>query len=284
MSTRVQSFTSQLTGGRWAGEVLSAENLAVFPAIVDAAQFPTSDGAIVRLDSAAAVGATSLTTYALDNAIPSGTVLDFGSTAAVTVTVSDGSIANGDTTLGVTALSGPIAKNTVLDFGSGKVAVLSASAAASATSLTVYPLQTASLPVTADTATVPARPILAETTANAAAGATSISVRALTQDIADESTATYLGTTSIKPIADGTLLGRTIAERDAGTGFGPWASGDDEVYLLAFDITDAAINPECTLYRNGRVVREDLLPKWSAYTSGMKTALRAAYQCTKAIT
>lgn len=36
----------------------------------------------------------------------------------------------------------------------------------------------------------------------------------------------------------GTLLGRTYAEKDAGTGFGPWAAGDEEVAFAAFDVLD----------------------------------------------
>jgi hypothetical protein len=51
-----------------------------------------------------------------------------------------------------------------------------------------------------------------------------------------------------KPIASGTLLGRTYAERDAKTGFGPAAATDDEIYLLAFDVTDAVFLPDCELY------------------------------------
>ena len=74
---------------------------------------------------------------------------------------------------------------------------------------------------------------------------------------------------------------RTISERDAGTGFGPWASGDEEVYLLAFDITDVSVNADCELYRNFSIVKENFLPSWTtAWTSGMKAALRAAYRCT----
>jgi hypothetical protein len=84
-----------------------------------------------------------------------------------------------------------------------------------------------------------------------------------------------------KTVPSGTLLGRTIAERDAGTGFGPWATSDDEVYLLAFDVTDFSINPDCELYRNFGIVKENFLPGWTTlWTTNMKTALRGAYRCT----
>lgn len=122
---------------------------------------------------------------------------------------------------------------------------------------------------------------LALTTAAAAAGATSLTVQALPTALVDGDTATYAGAgTGQKLIKSGTLLGRTITERDAHTGFGPWASGDDEVFLLAFDVTDFSNNADCELYRHNRIVKENKLPGWSSlWTSGMKTALRSAYTC-----
>lgn len=71
-------------------------------------------------------------------------------------------------------------------------------------------------------------------------------------------------------VPSGTLVGRTMAERTAGTGFGPYSAGnptatpavpaDDEVYLVIYDVYDAAENPECALYRHGSLVYEDKLP------------------------
>lgn len=68
-------------------------------------------------------------------------------------------------------------------------------------------------------------------------------------------------------VPSGTLVGRTITERTAGTGFGPvaidgtsGAATDDEVYLVIYDVYDAAENPECALYRHGSLVYEDKLP------------------------
>lgn len=62
-------------------------------------------------------------------------------------------------------------------------------------------------------------------------------------------------------IPSGTLVGRTVAERDEGTGFGPYAEGDDEVYLVIFDVWDADRNPEVELYRHGSLVKENFLPE-----------------------
>ncbi len=73
--------------------------------------------------------------------------------------------------------------------------------------------------------------------------------------------------TGRKYVESGALVGRTYAERDAGTGFGPLAidgtSGavtDDESYLLLYDVYDANESPEAALYRHGSLVYEDKLP------------------------
>lgn len=120
----------------------------------------------------------------------------------------------------------------------------------------------------------------ARTTSAAAAGATTIAVEALPAALEDNDTATYSGTSQVKTVPSGTLVGRTYTERDAGTGFGPAAAADDEIYLLAFDVTDAAINPDCELYRHGSIVKETYVPGWSALSSDLKTAIRSRYQTT----
>ena len=62
-------------------------------------------------------------------------------------------------------------------------------------------------------------------------------------------------------IPSGTLVGRTLVERDAGTGYGPYAEGDDDVYLIVHDVRDANRDPEVTLYRHGSVVKVNFLPE-----------------------
>jgi hypothetical protein len=84
----------------------------------------------------------------------------------------------------------------------------------------------------------------------------------------------------MRSVPSGTAIGRTIAERDAGTGFGPAAAADDEIYLVAFDITDAVRNPDVELYRHNSIVKENFLPGWAGLASGVKTAIRARYTCT----
>jgi hypothetical protein len=140
----------------------------------------------------------------------------------------------------VDALSGPIPSGTVLNFGTNKFARLTAAAAAGATSLTVAAIPTA---------------------------------------LVDNDTATYAGTLT-KLVPSGTFLGRSIVERDAGTGFGPWVTGDADEYLLAFDVTDADVNPDCDLYRHGGVVKDNFLPA-SSQVAGELARIRALYAATR---
>lgn len=157
---------------------------------------------------------------------------------------------------------------------------LSAAAAADATSISVDALSGA----------VPSGERLyfgeskefALTTATAAAGATSIAVQALPSALEDNDEARYAGTgTKRKAIPAGTLVGRTFAERAAGTAFGPAADADDEVLLVAFDVTDAANNSDVELYRPGRIVKENFLPNFASLSSALLTKLRATYVTTR---
>lgn len=83
------------------------------------------------------------------------------------------------------------------------------------------------------------------------------------------------------PLPSGTLVGRTIAERDAGTGYGPAADTDDDIYLLAFDITDASFNPDCDFYRHGGLVKINFLPgPFESLAAGLQTFVLTHYSCT----
>lgn len=175
--------------------------------------------------------------------VPGGARLDptqFFNTDSVSVVVGAAGAAGAATTVPVAALTGAIPSGTVLSFGTNKFATLSAAAAAAATTLTVLAIPTA---------------------------------------LVSGDTARYTGV-GYDTVPSGTLIGRTIAERDALTGYGPWATSDDEVYLLAFDVTDISVNPDAALYRNNRIVKETFLPNWANWTANMKTALRAAYRTT----
>jgi len=147
------------------------------------------------------------------------------------------------TSLPVTALSGPIPSGTVLYFGGAKVATL---------------------------------------TAAAAAGATTLAVAALPTALVANDAATYAGTAAYR-VLSGTLVGRTYAERAAGAGFGPWTTGDDEVYLVVHDVPDVMLNNDVDLYRHGGLVKENFLPGFASLAAGALAAIRANYQTTRGV-
>lgn len=159
---------------------------------------------------------------------------------AVVVNVGAAGAAIGAVAVPVDALTGPIPTGTVLYFSGVKIAKL---------------------------------------TAAAAAGAVSLAVEALPTALVDADVTTYRGTGKIR-IPSGTALGRTIAERNAGTGYGPAAAADDEIFLSVFDISDAVSVDDVELYRPGGTVYENFLPAFSTLAAGVQTALRARYQCT----
>jgi hypothetical protein len=78
----------------------------------------------------------------------------------------------------------------------------------------------------------------------------------------------------------GTLVGRTEAERTAKTGFGPAdVTNDFEIFLTAFDVTDANRNNDVELLRLGTHIYEDRVQGWSGAAALVKTKIRELYQC-----
>ena len=140
----------------------------------------------------------------------------------------------------VDALSGPIPSGTMLHFGSKKFAIL---------------------------------------TADADEGDTDITVEALPTALVDNDTAIFPGTETVS-IPSGTLIGRTYAERDAGTPYGPAADADDEIYLTAFDVTDVNNNNDVELYRHGGLVKENFLPEFDDLSATLKGKIRTLYETT----
>ena len=85
-----------------------------------------------------------------------------------------------------------------------------------------------------------------------------------------------------KPVIAGTIVGRTRAERDAGTGYGPAGAADEEVYIVAFDCTNALDNPDVELVRHFSGIKENKLPGGglAAAAAGVQTIIRSVYECT----
>ena len=143
--------------------------------------------------------------------------------------------------------------------------------------------------VTALPAALPAEAVLyfagtkyARTSAAAAAGATSISVYALPAALASGDAATWLGSETIN-VPSGTLLSRTIAERDAGTGYGPFRDTDpeSETFLSFFDSGDFR-EWDVEMYRPGAQVYENYLPDWATLSATAKAMIRTRYLATVA--
>lgn len=112
----------------------------------------------------------------------------------------------------------------------------------------------------------------------------SVTVRALVTALVENDAATYAGgELNRKFIQDGLLVGRTYAERGAGTGYGPAdVASDEQIFLLAAGITDALEEAYCELYMHGNVVYENQLPGWSNLTVAEQAKIRELYTCTLA--
>jgi len=85
------------------------------------------------------------------------------------------------------------------------------------------------------------------------------------------------------PIPSGTVVGRSIAERNANAPFGPAADTDVDIYITAFDVSDVLVNDDVELARPyaGLVVKENFLPTpLASLTSTIQAAIRARYTCT----
>lgn len=180
---------------------------------------------------------------------------------AATITVATGGAAGGATSVPVDALTPSALANTTLIaaggvlipagvtlyFGGAKVATLTADAKIGDTALTVAALPTALV-----------------------AG-----------DVARYSFGNNVG------IFSGTAVGRTYAERNANTPYGPGISTDDELFLVVFDNPNLRENNDIELVRHGSLIAENYLPGYgatgvlgtSASPTALLTALRGKYRC-----
>lgn len=280
---QVSFSSSEFQQPNFVAEPLTSMCLVPAGAKLVSTEFPFVGEFEIHVGSAgAAVGATTVPTDALPVALPIGTVLDFGAVAALTVTV-NGTPADNATTLVVQAIARPIPAGTYLSFGSGKFAVVTATANTGATSLTTLAMPTGTKPLDTNTATLPATRKVATLTAAAAKGATSLTIAALAFPLYDADVAYYSDSGKlVKAVKPGTLVGRTFTERGNGVGFGlanAASGGDDEIYLLAFGVTDAMVNADCTLLRHNTQIYENKLPGWSGMSSDEKAKVRSLYEC-----
>lgn len=121
----------------------------------------------------------------------------------------------------------------------------------------------------------------ARLTATAAVGATALTVQALPTAFVGGETATYGGPAgSVKSLPSGTIVSRTIAERNAGVAFHPAVSTDEEIFIVAFDVVDLNQIADIELYRDG-IVKENFLPGYANIPAALLTAIRSRYTCVR---
>lgn len=168
----------------------------------------------------------------------------FGYEGTVTVTLSAAAVA-GATSLSVEALGDAVPSGTVLHFGdAGEFAKL---------------------------------------TADAASGATTLTVEAIPSALELGDAADYVPAGAVKHVKSGTVVGRTYAEMAASGAFGPAADGDDEVFLVAFDIYDVSEDNDATLLRGNVVVFENYLPEAGDLTATVLGKVREKYICKQGV-
>lgn len=75
----------------------------------------------------------------------------------------------------------------------------------------------------------------------------------------------------------GTAIGRTNAERAAHAPFGPAAESDDEIFVIAYDVTIGKDGNEGVAVKPGTVLYEDRLPEGAAAAvAGVYTLILSA--------
>lgn len=119
-------------------------------------------------------------------------------------------------------------------------------------------------------------------TKRAMAGDEELQIAASPGIVALGETADLLGSGAVY-VPSGTLVGRTLVDRDADppAPFGAAdPANDDEIYLLLHDVYTHQDEVEVELYRHNALVKENFLPDWANWSAAAKTALRARYECT----
>lgn len=301
MSNRDMSLGGmQISTPSWAGDFFDRDALMPGGARIDATQFSTYPGPVtVRVG---AIG-TAAAAVAQPGMVGNGTVsaptsrigaqtetitikfltpTTFSVTGSVTGAQPGGSTGVAYTAPGVpnftiTAGATPFAAGDTWTIASTQSAVTPAAAVSATT-----------IPVAGLSAALPAGAVLnfgvngrfAVLALNAAANAESITVMPLDQAILPGDKAIYAGSPA-KIVQSGTFVSRTYAQRNAGLGFHPAIAGEDEFFLIAFDIPDASKNDECELVRPwGVIVKENFLPGWQALSGALQTQVRATYKTT----
>lgn len=224
-------------------------------------------------------GDTSITVDALPVALPAGTVLDFGSYAAATVTV-NGAVTAGATSITIQSFEGFIPSGTLLYFGThtdgnSMVARLTADADGTASAITSLTVEAVPYAIEdTSTATFAGGDIVAKLTASAASGATSITVEPLQFAIGNDAEATYRMGLGKRLIPAGTVMAELTSGKVVPRAARP--GSETAIGLLATDAAEgdpsAAMSGHGVLI--GGVIYENLLPE----ASGSPATIDATYK------
>ena len=86
-----------------------------------------------------------------------------------------------------------------------------------------------------------------------------------------------------KYVNSGTVLGRTQAEKVAGTGYGKAAAGDTDITILIHDLIDVAVDPYgAGLVPNaGNTVYYNFLDDWDNLVAAVQTLVFSNFTCVK---
>lgn len=174
----------------------------------------------------------------------------------------------------------------------GVAVVLTANSAAADTELDVTALTqgygSVDVVLAAGGVVIPAGTVLdfgggkfARLTADAHDGDTTIAVTAIPTAMVIGDRAIY-NSSGVKVIPSGTLVGRTLVERDAGTAYGPAdvATPDDQIFLTLYDVfAYGSGNVDVELLDHYARVKENYLPDWTGSSAGYKAVVRARYRC-----
>lgn len=112
----------------------------------------------------------------------------------------------------------------------------------------------------------------ARLTADVKLGDTAITVEALPTALVDNDTARYsrFGTLYVP---SGIVVGRTYAERNAGTPFGVGVASDDELFISAFEIRNALVDDDIVLVKHNVTIKENYLPDYTTLTAAAASVI-----------
>lgn len=279
------SESREMGAPAWLKDFRSRDRIKTYPGRIDPSQFEDEGAVRVVANGAASGGTNEQQTITIDATGGTFTVTyDGQTTGAVAYNAAAGTLedalealsnlAPGDVevtkagSVFTLTFGGTLAKTNVAAVTTNAASLTGGASTATVATSTPGAAGATSIAVDALSGPIPAGALLewpngiSKTTAAAAAGDTSIAVETLTFNIADNAVSRY-SKYGRKYIPSGTPVGRTRAERDANTAYGPADENDDDYGFTVYDILDATVDPDCVVLRPGieTQIAENHLPQ-----------------------